>query len=276
MAIGKQQINHLAQSAVKSYFDGNGSLQDQIIKIAEENKLSSHEIARVVEEANKAAHISIFAKSGPKDAFEFPLAKTAEVLKALNQDIEVYETPSPKDQAKTASKAIWTDTEDDNWDPKLRTRQQLIQDVLGQIGLAEAEMREKIASVESDISLQAARLIETMRQEFIEGESSPDGYLKAASEDRPQLLVLMESLIDEACQKSHMTKTASMPSTYMTQAPKLIPRRESRKAMIMTLDTIRDRSAEAAALHDGLVIIQDQAKRVAKSMTTDLSREYAL
>lgn len=176
-----QALHQLAYEASRAFIEYKKPLNDTIGKLAQRHSLSSEQVTRVCELANKLTFKDIFNKQKVAD-FHFPLAKSQEVLGSLDKVVIDNSDYSSVPVQRVFLKESALGTSDDTDKAALNRSLQRTYHRFKAAG--ERYGQEKLA-IAIELKTEIEKLADTTRQMVLKGTSFPEVF-KFAISARPK------------------------------------------------------------------------------------------
>jgi len=185
----RYKLEALGNEASESYLRGNGSLNEVVTKVANDNNLEPEEVVRVCEAANKATFLNLFETEEDK-TFEFPLADSKEILAGINKSAsdpidmdslegvltdsrrndELSQILPPQEVEKFASDNLTVQFDAD--DPSIMTREQLTQNAFEKLAFIADELRSEYLSSKFKAEAAVDDFVKCAKQEILDSGSA--------------------------------------------------------------------------------------------------------
>jgi len=301
----KARLETMGSEAADAFLARGTPLNEKINKIAQENGLSTDEIARVCEMANHEVFRRKYASEDNK-MFEFPLADAKEVIAGFNptshvdrevedlapymKDIKVEEVTEKAAMSKVATDSgeilFQESAEEDGYHP---TRRQFVSDMFEKTAEAQIEIRHELRVSMEDLEKLAEDFCEEAKQYVLNGHDINKLACWCAGA-RPGNKNLIGVLFEKVAQNIHsfhwkgpeqLEKVAGPVTSELLTQPKSIggdPVQviNGNNSMIQILDTLVAQATKVDQNMLSYVGVDDTVKFLRGKVVEGLSQEYEI
>jgi len=283
MAVTSLNFAEWAHSASREFITNGTPMSTSITKVAQENELSPVQIQRICEIANHHAYSELF-KTAEDKTFEFPLAKSEEIMALLQEEPEKiaadYVLDPVGEKREVDCNRVFGITDVGN-ECETDEAAKLTQSALSKVAAAREEIEGRLSVSANSIHGAEDAFYKTAKQMVLNGTALSDVHAACTSHwDSPLAGELMAKVAMQMAQEGvlgakieHLVKTseavdAKLISEKLHKNNPGVPTRiiNGNHPIIAHINTLSDKYKDADNMERGLTVLDDKARMLRTRM----------